>query len=63
MPLSYVTLRQIAFFNLEGRLQFGQVPLVEYEGLDLVQSSATVRFFAKKANLCGDNLIDQTKLV
>ena len=38
------------------------MPLVEFEGMDMVQSNAIARFFAKNANLMGDTLVDQTKL-
>lgn len=38
-----------------GKLAFGQVPLVEYDGKLLVQSGSTARFFAKRGNLLGDN--------
>jgi hypothetical protein len=32
---------------------FGQLPLIEFEGKNLVQSSATTRFFAARGNLLG----------
>ena len=36
------------------------VPLVEINGLNLVQSNAAVRYFAKQGDLMGDSLVDQT---
>ena len=36
------------------------VPSVEINGLNLVQSNAAVRYFAKQGDLMGDSLVDQT---
>jgi len=44
-------------------LLFGQVPLIEFEGKKLVQSSATARFFASRANLMGQTEEERLKSV
>jgi len=38
-----------------GKLLFGQVPLIEFEGKNIVQSGSASRFFARRGNLLGDN--------
>ena len=43
----YLSLQQ------DGKLLFQQLPLIEYEGKNMVQSGAIVRYFAKKAHLMG----------
>lgn len=40
-------------------LLFQQLPLLEIDGLKLVQSSAIVRYIARRYNLYGKNLLDQ----
>ena len=40
---------------------FNQVPLVEFEGKNMIQSGATARFFAKRGNLLGDGEDDSLK--
>eukprot|EP00613_Pedinella_sp_CCMP2098_P018910 CAMPEP_0171760510 /NCGR_PEP_ID=MMETSP0991-20121206/47512_1 /TAXON_ID=483369 /ORGANISM="non described non described, Strain CCMP2098" /LENGTH=235 /DNA_ID=CAMNT_0012363613 /DNA_START=14 /DNA_END=721 /DNA_ORIENTATION=+ len=39
----------------EGKLLFGQLPLLEIDGLQLVQSQAMVRYVAAKAGLAGES--------
>ena len=39
----------------DGKLLFGQVPLVEFEGKLMVQSGSITRFFAKRGHLLGEN--------
>ena len=45
----------------QGKLLFGQVPLIEFEGKNLIQSGSSARFFAKRGNLLGDNEKDAVK--
>ena len=45
----------------ERQLTFGQLPLLQIDGLELVQSHAICRYLAKRANLMGNNLIDEVK--
>jgi hypothetical protein len=42
---------------------FGQVPLCEFEGKNLVQSGAAARFFARRGNLYGDNDDEAVRLM
>jgi glutathione S-transferase len=37
----------------DGRLLFGQVPMLEIDGLELVQSQAIIRYLARKHSLSG----------
>lgn len=46
-----------------GKLMFGQAPLCEFEGKNLIQSGATARFFAKRGNLLGDNEDEAVRLM
>ncbi len=46
-----------------GKLMFGQVPLCEFEGKNLVQSGAAARFFARRGNLYGDNDDEAVRLM
>jgi glutathione S-transferase len=43
------------FVNLRdsGQLAFGQLPLLQIDGLELVQSQAIVRYLARRANITG----------
>nr|XP_020142728.1 glutathione S-transferase A2-like [Microcebus murinus] len=40
----------------DGRLMFGQVPMVEIDGMDLVQTRAILNYIASKHNLYGKDL-------
>jgi len=40
---------------------FGQVPILEVDGVKLCQSNACARYLAKKFNLAGKNELDQAK--
>nr|AYN44472.1 glutathione S-transferase A1/2-3 [Brachionus calyciflorus] len=63
VPFTQVDIRQKQQFEAlkaEGKLVFGQLPLVEYEGNNLVQSCSTARYFAAKGDLLGAN--EQEKL-
>jgi hypothetical protein len=55
----FISLLKLVF--IEGKLLFGQVPLLEIHGKNLVQSGAIVRYLAKLANLLGDNADDAVK--
>jgi hypothetical protein len=46
---------------IEKKLLFLQVPLLEIDGKNLVQSSAIARYICRKGNLLGDNEDDMTK--
>lgn len=45
------------FVNLKdsGQLPFGQLPLLQIDGLELVQSQAIIRYLARRANLTGND--------
>lgn len=48
----------LAALRASGKLPFDQMPLLEIEGLNLSQSSAMIRFLARRINLYGDNDAD-----
>lgn len=39
----------------ERQLPFGQLPLLQIDGLEIVQSQSIVRYLARRANLTGQN--------
>lgn len=45
----------------ERQLPFGQIPLLQIDGLEIVQSQAAVRYLAKRANLIGINSEEEVK--
>ena len=45
----------------ESQLLFGQLPLLQIDGLELVQSQAIVRHLAKRSNLCGNTPEEEAK--
>ena len=51
------------FFVLlvDGKLLFGQVPLLEIDGLRIVQSYAIVRYVAEKAGFIPQDIKDRTR--
>ena len=50
------------FMRLSRRqLPFGQLPLLQIDGLELVQSQAIIRYLAKRSNLIGKDSIDELK--
>nr|QUF59391.1 glutathione S-transferase GSTA1/2 [Brachionus angularis] len=53
---------QFVQLKTDGKLLFGQLPLVEFEGNFMVQSGSTARFFARRANLLGQNEQDIFKI-
>ncbi|KAK8812372.1 hypothetical protein WA158_007606 [Blastocystis sp. Blastoise] len=44
--------------RIDGSIPFGQVPLLEIDGLNLVQSGAILRFIARKCDLYGSNIYE-----
>nr|QVK45602.1 glutathione S transferase [Brachionus paranguensis] len=54
--------KQFETMKSEGKLLFGQLPMVEFEGYQLVQSSSIARFFANIANLLGSNEEEKLKI-
>lgn len=44
----------------ERQLPFGQLPLLQIDGKELVQSQAIIRYIAKREHLCGLNLDEET---
>jgi glutathione S-transferase len=44
---------QLLKMTAKGQLPFGQLPLLQIDGLDIVQSQAIVRYLARKHNLIG----------
>lgn len=47
---------QRAFFFADGSLMFQQVPLVEIDGMKLVQTKAILHYIAEKYNLHGKDI-------
>ncbi|XP_052088659.1 glutathione S-transferase alpha-4-like isoform X2 [Mytilus californianus] len=45
-----------------GKLLYNQVPLLEIDGLELVQTGAIVRYLAKKYNMYGSNELEAVKI-
>lgn len=43
------------------QLPFAQLPLLQIDGYDLVQSQAIIRYLAKRGNIAGATLFEQTK--
>ncbi|XP_046557173.1 glutathione S-transferase A4-like [Haliotis rubra] len=46
----------------DGKLEFYQVPLLEIDGLELVQTGAIVRYVARKGGLYGHSNAEQSKI-
>jgi glutathione S-transferase len=44
-----------------GQLPFGQLPLLQIDGMELVQSQATVRYLARRAHIAGNSAQDALK--
>lgn len=55
----YVDTREKLEALRKNDLLFQQLPLLEIDGLKLVQSSAIVRYIARKYNLYGKSVVDQ----
>lgn len=45
----------------ERQLPFGQLPLLQIDGIDIVQSQAAVRYLARRANIDGESSFDKVK--
>lgn len=45
----------------ERQLTFGQLPLLQIDGLELVQSQSICRYLAKRGNLIGNTIADEVK--
>lgn len=56
-----VNTRELFLKMAERQLPFGQLPMLQIDGLELVQSQAIVRYIAKRCNLCGANARDEVK--
>ena len=56
-----ITSREQFLKMAERQLPFGQLPLLQIDGLELVQSQAIVRYIARRGNLCGNNSRDEVK--
>lgn len=52
----------IHMFNADGALMFQQVPLVEIDGMQLVQSKAILNYIAGKYNLYGQDLKERAMI-
>ena len=50
-------------FVTDGKLYFGQLPLVEMDGLNLVQHNATIRYIAEKGKLIPEDPKDRFRFV
>ena len=59
--LFYFSIIIIIYFIKEKKLLFLQVPLLEIDGKNLVQSSAIARYICRKGKLLGDNDDETTK--
>ncbi|XP_029376254.1 glutathione S-transferase A4-like [Echeneis naucrates] len=46
----------------DGALMFQQVPMVEIDGMKLVQTKAILNYIAEKYHLLGDNIVDRVKI-
>ena len=46
---------------VDGKLQFGQVPLLEIDGLKLVQTNSIVRYIGDKAGFIPEDLDKRTR--
>jgi len=46
----------------DGKLLFGQIPMIEWNGKCLVQSCAIARMFAKRGDLLGSNEEEATQI-
>jgi hypothetical protein len=57
----YIYNNRLVYLLIEKKLLFLQVPLLEIDGKNLVQSSAIARYICRKGNLLGDNEDDMTK--
>lgn len=50
------------FLKMAARqLPFGQLPLLQIDGLEIVQSQAIVRYLARRANVAGTTTADEVK--
>ncbi len=49
------------FLNLKdsGQLPFGQLPMLQIDGVEIVQSQAIIRYIARRANLTGKDAKDE----
>lgn len=55
----YLELRAAAILSADGVLMFQQVPMVEIDGMKLVQTKAILNYIAEKYNLHGKDLKDR----
>jgi hypothetical protein len=54
--------KRTKFLEMAGRqLPFGQLPLLQIDGMEIVQSQAAVRYLAKRAGLQGKSPADELK--
>jgi glutathione S-transferase len=53
--------RQMFLKLSERQLPFGQLPLLQIDGYEIVQSQAMIRYIAKRKNLIGDNSEQELK--
>lgn len=56
-----VTKRPLFLKMAERQLPFGQLPMLQIDGLELVQTQAIIRYIAKRASLNGTTERDQVK--
>nr|UOU03283.1 glutathione S-transferase alpha 1 [Brachionus rubens] len=65
IPFTQVDIREKQQFETlrsEGKLLYGQLPMVEYEGNHLVQSCSIARYFASKGDLLGSTEQEKLKI-
>jgi len=70
MAASNIEWEQVALSNHEqfmslresGQLLFGQLPLLEIDGLRMVQSQAMVRYAARRGGLCGTSPAEEAQV-
>ena len=53
--LAIDTPEELSALRASGKLPFDQMPLLEIDGLDLSQSSAMIRYLARRGGLYGNN--------
>lgn len=46
---------------VERQLPFGQLPLLQIDGIEIVQSQAAVRYLARRAKIYGNSPADEVK--
>lgn len=59
--MGFETPEQFEALKESGKLLFGQLPLLEIDGLNLTQAAAMVQYIARKHSLVGDSPQENVK--